>query len=133
MSNGEARDPSDTVELRLQAFERLKSVATKADLPQLIDALKSEKSDFWIRELLSEPIAELGGPAQLGDLLVALKKGADEGHDNDGFCFHLTEMAEMHPHACRQELEFLLKDQSCQFREEAAWLLEFCGDSPHNK
>jgi hypothetical protein len=49
------------VEQKLESFERLKNSVTKDDLPQLISALKSEKSDFWIRELLSEPISELGG------------------------------------------------------------------------
>ena len=46
------------VDQKLEAFERLKAVVTKDDLPQLLEALKSERNDFWVRELLSEPIAD---------------------------------------------------------------------------
>src|SRR5690349_16805010 len=79
------------VEEKLESFERLKNSATKDDLPQLISALKSEKSDFWIRELLSEPVSELGGSEYLPELLESLQKNFDEGHDNDGFCIFLVE------------------------------------------
>jgi hypothetical protein len=39
------------VEQNLEAFGRLKIVATKEDLPQLLEALKSDKNPFWMRAI----------------------------------------------------------------------------------
>ena len=47
------------VDQKLEAFQRLKESATKEDLPVLLDFLRSERNDFWIRELLAEPICDL--------------------------------------------------------------------------
>jgi len=115
------------VEEKLESFERLKNSATKDDLPQLISALKSEKSDFWIRELLSEPISELGGSKYLSELFGALRKNYDEGHDNDGFCFFLTELAESEPELCKKTLLELIDSPNFEYKNHAEWLLEFCG------
>lgn len=62
------------VEEKLEALEKLKLAATKEDLPQLLDALKSNRSDFWVRELLSEPVSNLGGSKYLPELFDALQK-----------------------------------------------------------
>ena len=45
----------------MKAFERLKSIATEADLPALVAAIQSPKNNFWTRELFAEPICHLGG------------------------------------------------------------------------
>ncbi len=115
------------VEEKLESFERMKNSATKDDLPQLISALKSEKNDFWIRELLSEPISELGGSEYLSELFEALQKNFNEGHDNDGFCFFLTELAESEPELCKKQLLELIDSPSFKHKNHAEWLLEFCG------
>jgi hypothetical protein len=114
------------VDTKLEAFERLKAIAKKEDLPQLLDALKSERNDFWVRELLSEPISDLGGSKYLPELFDALQKNYDEGHDNDGFNHFLTEIAWAEPEACKEKLEQLLANEDFQHREAAEWLLEFC-------
>lgn len=114
------------VEQKLEAFERLKNSATKNDLPQLISALKSEKSDFWIRELLSEPISELGGSEYLPELLEALQKNYDDGHDNNSFCFFLVEMAESEPEVYKANLLKLIDLPNFEYKDHAKWLLEFC-------
>lgn len=114
------------VEQKLESFERLRNSATKDDLPQLISALKSEKNDFWIRELLSEPISELGGSEYFPELFEALQKNYDEGHDNDGFCFFLTELANSEPELCKKNLLKLIDSPEFKFRNHAEWLLEFC-------
>ncbi len=117
---------ANDVEQKLEAFERLKNAATKEDLPQLITALKSEKSDFWIRELLSEPISEFGGSEYLPELFDALQKNFDEGHDNDGFCHFLTEIAHSEPDLCKQKLLKLIDSSDFKHKDHAEWLLEFC-------
>lgn len=55
----------------------------KGDNPQLPDALTSNRNDFWIRGLLSEPVSDLAGSKCLPELFDALQKNYDEGHDND--------------------------------------------------
>ncbi|HEX5222112.1 MAG TPA: hypothetical protein VFZ59_21295 [Verrucomicrobiae bacterium] len=110
----------------LAAFERLKSIATQADLPSLVAAIQSPRNNFWTRELLSEPICELGGPDYLEVLFEAAQLGLDEGHDNDSFHMNLTEMAYAEPQKCRTKLEELLARPDFKHREAATWLLEFC-------
>lgn len=114
------------VDEKLEAFGRLKAAATKEDLPQLLDALESGRSDFWVRELLSEPISDLGGSKYLPELFDALQKNYDEGHDNDGFNHFLTEIAWAEPEACKEKLAELLANEKFKHREAAMWLLEFC-------
>ncbi|MES9902385.1 MAG: hypothetical protein ABW168_06835 [Sedimenticola sp.] len=121
-SSFEAHD----VDEKLLAFHRLKAASTKNDLPQLIEALKSKRNDFWVRELLSEPISDLGGIEFLPELFDALKKNEDEGHDNDGFCHNLTEIAWAENEACKKQLTELMKSDDSRYKENAKWLLEFC-------
>ena len=45
----------------LEAHGRLMSIATEADLPRLVAAIQSRRNNFWTRELVSEPICQLGG------------------------------------------------------------------------
>jgi hypothetical protein len=114
------------VEEKLEAFARLKAIATGNDLPQLIDAIKAERNDFWTRELLSDPISDLGGTDYLPELFDALKKNKDEGHDNDSFCHHLTEIAWADPTACKRKLQELISTEGFAHKDTAQWLLEFC-------
>ena len=114
------------VDQKLASFERLKSAAKEEDLPRLIELLKSEKSDFWVRELLSEPICDLGGTKYLVDLFDALELNKQEGNDNDTFHHFLTEIAWSDPEGCRQSLMTLLKNPEFKHKETAEWLLLFC-------
>ena len=114
------------VEQKLEAFERLKKSATEEDLPKLVELLKSARNDFWVRELLSEPISDLGGTKYLSDLLDALELNEQEGHDNDGFNHQLIEIAWADPDGCKEKLINLLADPTFRHREVAEWLLTFC-------
>lgn len=118
--------PGEDVDVYLEAFNRLKAAASREDLPDLVVALHSEKSDLWIRELLAEPISELGGAEYLPDLLEALQKGFDDGHDNDAFCHFMIEIASSDPERCREKLLALLAQPDFRYRENAEWLLEYC-------
>jgi len=110
----------------IKAFERLKSIATEADLPALVAAIQSPRNNFWTRELFAEAICDLGGVDYLEPLLEAAQLGLDEGHDNDSFNCNLTELAEAEPEKCRAKLEELLARDGFKHREAAKWLLEFC-------
>ena len=117
---------AQNVEQTLEAFDRVKQASTRADLPTLLNYMRSDTSDFWLRELLSEPICHFGGCEVLPELFDALQKGFDEGHDNDGFCHRLMEIAWEHPVACKQRLLALLSMPDYKHRQSAEWLLEFC-------
>lgn len=97
------------VEAQLEAFKKLSSFVTENDLPVLLEAIKSETSNFWVRELLSEPIINLAGAKAIPELMAALQKNFAEGHDNDGFQLFLTELAEEDPKGVRVALEKLAK------------------------
>ena len=110
----------------IKVFERLKSIATEADLPALVAAIQSPKNNFWTRELFADPICGLGGADYLEPLLKASQLGLDEGHDNDGFDALLIELAHIEPEKCRAKLEELMARDGFKHREAANWLLEFC-------
>jgi HEAT repeat protein len=114
------------VDVVLEAHERLKAIATKEDLPILLGALKSEKNDFWTRELLAEPIAYLGGSDCLPDLFDAMERNYRDGHDNDSLAHFLTEIAGQEPAGCKAKLEGLMNSPDFPHRDYAKWLLEFC-------
>jgi hypothetical protein len=113
----------DTV---LEAQDRLIAIATKEDLPELVEALKSERNNFWTRELIAEPIAYLGGSDSLRELFNAKDKNHKDGHDSDSLNFFLTEIADAEPAACKAKLESLMESPDFPHRNYAKWLLEFC-------
>ena len=114
------------VDQKLEAFMRLKSASSENDLPDLLVLLKSERNDFWTRELLAEPIAELGGVEYLDQLFDALAINFAEGHDNDSFLHFLTEIAWAEPGECKEKLLALISIPDFEHKEQAEWLLQFC-------
>jgi hypothetical protein len=122
-------DESD-VDAKLGAFEELKERVREADLPELLDAICSPDIDFWTRELLAEPVADLGGAETLPDLLAAYQQNFDAGHDNDTFSHFLTELAGLDPDGSRRVLTDLLQSEDENIRNHAVWLLDFCDQTP---
>ena len=113
----------DTV---LEAQRRLVSLVTREDLPELVDALKSDRNDFWTRELISEPVAYLGAVDSLPEPFEALEKNSSDGHDGDSLVHFLIEIAMMNPEACRARLEELKDPPDSVNTKFVDWLLEFC-------
>jgi len=109
----------------LEAFYRLNDAASREDLPLLLEAIQSPKNNFWTRELLSEPIARLGGSTVLEPLFAAYHANVEEGHDNDGFSTFLIEIAETDTERCVEECNRLLAKPSFEHGELARWLLTF--------
>ena len=107
----------------IEAHEKFISVATNEDVPRLATALKSDRNNFWTRELISEPLAILGGADYLPELFDALEKNDAEGHDSDSLTHFLTEIASMNPDACREKLKDL---KGSVYAKHVEWLLDFC-------
>ena len=84
------------------------------------------KNNFWVRELLAEPICDLGGSEFLEELFDALLLNEQEGHDNDSFNHFLTEIADSEPEKCKAKLNQLLAQPNFKHKEKATWLLQFC-------
>ena len=122
-------DESD-VDAKLAAFEELKEQISGSDLSELLDAIGSVDINFWTRELLAEPIADLGGAAALPMLLAAYQQNFDAGHDNDGFSHTLTEVASLDPEGTRTVLADLSQADDENVRNHAGWLLDFCDQPP---
>ena len=114
-----------SVEESVAAATRLHAEADAGDVPKLLALLKS--GDFFIREAAAWPLAELAGPAALGDLLVAYQRGLDEGHDNDGFTAALLEIPALFPSETPAALAGIIAAAEEPIRGHAEWLLEFCG------
>ena len=118
------------IDTKLAAFEYLKELVSDSDLPELLDAIGSVDIDFWTRELLAEPIADLGGAESLPALLAAYQQNFDAGHDNDGFSHTLTEIAWLDPEGTRAILADLTQADDENIRSHAGWLLDFCDQPP---
>jgi HEAT repeat protein len=106
------------------AAKELHEKATAEDVPRLMDMLKD--SDFFVREAAAWPLSELAGLAVLPQLLIALQRTFEDGHDGDGFQAALFELVEADKPAAREALNELLKNGDKATRENAKWLLEFC-------
>jgi len=114
------------VEQKLESFDELKSSLKKEDLPQLLEMLASNKNDFWVRELLSEPICALGTADCLPELFDALELNDSEGHDSNSFCLFLTELVEREPEKSKIKLNSLASKNNEKYKEYSDWLLEYC-------
>ena len=121
----ESFDKSD-VDSKIAAFDELKHQVTKSDLPELTTAICSASIDFWTRELLAEPVAELGGAASLPVLLAAFQQNLNDGHDNDTFRSTLTDLTWTDSAACRSVLARLSQADDGDVRRHANWLMDFC-------
>ena len=88
--------------------------------------MKSDRNDFWTRELISEPVAYLGGVDYLPELFEALEKNSSDGHDSDSLVHFLTEIATMNPEASRARLEELKDSPDSANTKYVDWLFEFC-------
>lgn len=120
------RDESD-IDQAVSAAQRLHKTATAEDLPRLMTLLHDDS--FFVREAAAWPASELGGPPALRELLIAYQKGLDQGHDNDGFTAALIDLVETNLEASRDALKRLAESGDEPMRENALWLLEFCGET----
>lgn len=119
-------ETGNDIDAQLKAFDEMKASVTGKDLPVLLVALQSKSSNFFVRELLAEPIINLAGAHAIPELMTALQKNFEEGHDNDGFQLFLTELAEEDPEGVKAALEQLKHSATKAELENIEWLLEYC-------
>ena len=106
----------------LAAYAEIREAASESDLPELLAALESSRGDFWSREMLAEPIADIGGLSVVERLLVAYRRNSEDGHDNDSLGTTLHELLTLEENAER-ELRRLV-DAGSDISAEAQWWLE---------
>jgi HEAT repeat protein len=111
-------------ERAVAAVHKLQRTATVDDVPRLLALLKDRS--FFVREAAAWPLSDLGVTTALPDLLEALHRGFQEGHDNDGLSAALADLAEASPSAAAAVLKGILASGHPHLREHAQWLLEFC-------
>jgi hypothetical protein len=111
-------------ERAVAASAKLRRSATKDDVPRLFTLLKDES--FFVREAAAWPLSDLGVTSALPDLLEALHRGFQEGHDNDGLCAVLADMVGANSRNAEIRLKQILASGEPHLREHARWLLEFC-------
>lgn len=115
---------SRDVDTCVAAAARLHKDSTSDDVPALLELLKT--GDFFEREAVAWPLAEISGASHLSELLCAYQKGFQEGHDNDGFTAALLEIPALFPSEARLELTKLANATNDPIRAHCLWLLEFC-------
>ena len=103
--------------------------AAAEDVPRLMEMLNDE--DIVVREAAAWPLGELAGLAALPQLLAALQRGFDDGHDCDSLQAVLIEVVEADKAAARHILTGLIKSSDKATRENAQWLWEFCETPPN--
>ena len=116
---------ANDVAVMVAAAERLHRAATPEDLPRLRALLNDES--FFVREAAAWPLSELAGAQALPELFHAYQRGFDQRHDNDGFSAALIELAAADPEGVRKVLDTLAASDDAAVRENAAWLMAFCG------
>jgi len=121
----EALRGKDDVDRAITAARTLHTAATAEDLPRLMDLLNTD-NNFFVRESAALPACALAGPAALPELLKALQRGFDEGHDHDGFQAALADLVQANRADARVVLTRLAISSDSATRENAAWLLEYC-------
>lgn len=109
----------------LEAFYHLNDTVTEHDIPFLLKSIKSPRNNFWTRELLSEPIARLGGVITLEPLLRGCYANEKENGETDGFSAHLSYLVARKPQASYKELKRLKNDPDFEHNELCDWLLEY--------
>ena len=116
-------DRSD-VNRAVGAAQRLQKSATREDVPRLVGLLADDA--FFVREAAAWPLSDLGVTEALPQLLEAVYRGIQEGHDNDGLNAALADLAEMNPAPARGAVNVLVATGPAHLREHALSLLEFC-------
>jgi bilin biosynthesis protein len=106
------------------AFEALDKVANESWLPRLYQLLAKGR-DFFVREAAAVPIARLEGLRALPQLLDALQRGAEEGHDNDGLASVVSALVEANSGEAAPALARMIREPSEGRRSGAAWLWGF--------
>lgn len=111
------------IERFINAALAIDALAHKTKIPQLYELLKHK--DFMIREAAAIPIARLMGASSLPELLNALVKDDDDGHDSDSLVSTITDLIEFDKKESMKVLKEIFKSEDKKLRVNAAWALGF--------
>jgi len=117
------RDRND-IDGAVAACRSLQNEATMEDVPRLRELLRDD--DFFVREAAAWPLSDLGIIEALPDLLEALQRGEDDGHDNNGLIAAMTDLAGATPSESRTMIDEILASGDRRIREQAGWLRQLC-------
>jgi len=112
------------VDRAVAAAEQLDDAADETWLPRLHQLL-AKGGDFFIREAAAVPIARLQGLQALPELLCALARGEEEGHDNDLLGSLISDLVWASPEEAAPLLRGMLSNTDNTRRAHAAWLWGF--------
>src|SRR3954447_15724592 len=84
------------VDRAVAACDALDRAADESWLPRLHQLLAGGR-DFFVREAAAAPIARMEGLRALPQLLAAMERGEEEGHDNDGLCALIADLVAAEP------------------------------------
>lgn len=117
----------EDVDRAAAAVTELDEEAVEDWLPKLRRTLVEGES-FFVREAAANPVARMDGAKSLPILLHALKKGYDEGHDNDGLQAIITDTVDAEPKTALPIVNRLTQSKETDDRQNAAWLLGYLSD-----
>jgi HEAT repeat protein len=120
---GDLLSYTDDVNRAVSATTALGEAADESRLPELERLFRS--GDYFLREVLGDPLARIKGLDALPLLLEGLTRGLREGHDHDGLVATITDLIQSHPSEAVPVLMRMLNSPSDEDRENAAWLLGF--------
>ena len=114
----------DKVDLAIRASETISAIADESHIPDLYVLLDDES--FFVREAAADPLARLEGVKVLPALFRALTRGVQDGHDNDGLSFTISELLDMNRAAAAPVLLSMLEAaDDPETRAHSAWALGF--------
>ncbi|MFC4994836.1 hypothetical protein [Rubritalea tangerina] len=116
----------DSVDATLQVYEELNSIITKEHINLLRSFLDQDDIGFWMRELITATLLEIGGSEYIPLGLEMLHQNSLEGHDSDSLEQSLVGVAEEDKSSSKALLEHVLNGSSSHLHEDAQWLLEYC-------
>lgn len=114
----------DNLDAALAAATALHKNATIEDVPRIRELLRD--GDFFVCEAVGWPLSDLGATEAIPDLLEAMYRCEQQGHDNDGLAAAVADLAEAHPHATRKMLDLLRSSDHCHLHQLVDWVMEFC-------
>ncbi len=113
----------EDIDRAVNACKVISELANESHVPELYALLRDDS--FFVREAAAEPLARLEGIKSLPFLFQALTHGEQEGHDNDGLAFTVTELLDFDKKKAAEVLLTMLESDDDKLRENAVWALGF--------
>jgi len=114
---------SDDKDRAMRARERIAAVRDREHLESLRARLEDE--DAFVREAAAEPLIAMQGVQVIPELVQALNRGADQGHDNDTLASLVADLVTQDPAAAAPAIRALLADPEPRLRARGAWMAGF--------